>query len=340
MRARPRARGPAGAAPASGGRARHGRGAPGRLAPAALAALALAAGCERGRAAGADGAATLAFLREGATLRTVRLDELAAQVPPERWSAFDPYYNKEKRYRALPLRPVLERGFAGVPGPLESHQYVLRARDGYSVPIEGARLLGGGAYLAIADDEVPGWEPIGPQRANPGPVYLVWREPHQRSLEEYPRPWQLVSVEITRFERLYGHTVPEGEAPGSAAMRGFALFRAECVRCHAVNREGGRVGPDLNVPKSIVEYRPVDQIKAYIRDPRAFRYSSMPPHPHLGEADLDALVAYFEAMRRRKHDPEAAAASAPAPPAPSGPAPSPPAASPGARAPSPPAATP
>lgn len=276
----------------------------------AIGALALTPGCERGRASAFEGAATLAFAREGAAPRTLRLDELAAQVPPERWTAFDPYYNKEKRYLALPLRPVLERGFAGAAGPLEAHEYVLRARDGYAVPIDGARLLGGGAYLAVADDEVPGWEPIGPQRANPGPVYLVWREPHQRSLEEYPRPWQLASLELTRFERLYAHTVPAGEAPESAAMRGFGLFRSQCVRCHAVNREGGRVGPDLNVPRSIVEYRPAEQIKAYIRDPRSFRYGAMPPHPHLGEGDLDALLAYFEAMSRRKHDPEAAAAAA------------------------------
>ncbi len=284
------------------------RGGAGR--PAAIAAIALGLGCGRGGAGSFEGEAALAFAREGAALRSLRLDELAREVPLERWSAFDPYYNKEKRYLALPLRPVLERGFAGVPGPLEAHEYVLRARDGYAVPIEGARLLGGGAYLAVADDEVPGWEPIGPQRANPGPVYLVWREPHQRSLEEYPRPWQLAGLEMTRFERLYAHTVPEGEAPDSAAMRGFGTFRAQCVRCHAVNREGGRVGPELNVPRSIVEYRPVDQIKAYVRDPRAFRYSAMPPHPHLGEADLDALVAYFRAMSRRKYDPEAAAASA------------------------------
>jgi cytochrome c1 len=32
----------------------------------------------------------------------------------------------------------------------------------------------------------------------------------------------------------------------------------------------------------------------------------MPPHPHLSDADLDDLVAYFAAMRERKHDPDAA----------------------------------
>jgi hypothetical protein len=29
----------------------------------------------------------------------------------------------------------------------------------------------------------------------------------------------------------------------------------------------------------------------------------MPSHPGLSDADLDALVAYFTAMKDRKHDP-------------------------------------
>ena len=65
------------------------------------------------------------------------------------------------------------------------------------------------------------------------------------------------------------------------------------------------IGPDLNVPRSIVEYRPAEQIKAFIRDPQSFRYTTMPPPPHLGEEQLDALLEYFEAMSRRKADPAA-----------------------------------
>jgi len=71
----------------------------------------------------------------------------------------------------------------------------------------------------------------------------------------------------------------------------------------AVNGEGGRVGPELNVPQSIVEYRPEAQIRAFVRDPQRFRYTQMPANPHLSDADLDALLAYFHHMRAHKHDP-------------------------------------
>ena len=76
--------------------------------------------------------------------------------------------------------------------------------------------------------------------------------------------------------------------------------------CHSINGEGGKVGPELNVPMSIVEYRSAVQLKAFIRNPERFRYTTMPAHEHLSDKDLDALLAYFEAMRERKFDPRAA----------------------------------
>ncbi len=270
-------------------------------------ALALAfamTGCKAAPAQPSDGA-PLVFVRDGRVVRTLTRAEIEAKVLPETWTAFDPYYQRPKTFRALPLAETLVLGFGAPAADLERLDFVLRARDGYTVPLPGAKLLERGGYIAVADIEVAAWEPIGPQRANPGPYYLVWREPSQQSLDTHPRPWQLARIEIAPFDATFPHTAPTGIAADAAAWRGFAVFRTTCMECHAVNREGGRVGPDLNVPQSIVEYRPKAQIRAYIKDPRTFRYGNMPAHPDLGEADLDALLAYFDAMKDRKHDPEA-----------------------------------
>ncbi|MFO0610346.1 MAG: cytochrome c [Polyangiales bacterium] len=255
----------------------------------------------------ADPAASIAFAVDGRPLRSLTLGALAAAIPAEAVTTADPYYGRVKHFRALPLERVLAEGFAGLGGaPLATRQFVLRARDGYTVPIAGARLLEGGAYLAVRDVDAPGWEPIGPRRSDPSPAYLVWSGAAQSSLETHPRPWQLAAIEVARFEDAFPHAAPTGEPEGSPARLGFAVFGRECVRCHAVNREGGRVGPDLNVPQSVVEYRPEAQIRAYIRNPLTFRYGAMPPHPHLTEPELDGLLAYFRAMSTRKHDPDAA----------------------------------
>ena len=123
-------------------------------------------------------------------------------------------------------------------------------------------------------------------------------------------PYQLSAIELGAFATRWPHIAPAGVPAGAPAWTGFAVFRRECIACHAVNGEGGAIGPELNVPKSIVEYRPVEQLKAYIRAPQSFRYTSMPSHEHLSDAELDGLVAYFTAMRDRKHDPKATRAEA------------------------------
>lgn len=255
-----------------------------------------------------DQTATLTFRRDGADVRTLPLKRLLATIRPQVTRVVDPYYGREKTFRTLPLESVLELGFAGRDGHLGDVEFVLRARDGYTVAMRGTRLLEGGAHIAIEDVDVPGWEPIGPQKANPGPFYLVWTKPHQQSLETHPRPWQLAAIEIVKFEDAFPRTVPAGLAEGDPGWKGFTVFKEQCVHCHAMNRQGGRVGPELNVPRSIVEYRPVDQIKAYIKNPLDFRYSAMPPHPTMTDETLDAIVAYFEAMKSRKQDADAAAA--------------------------------
>ena len=63
------------------------------------------------------------------------------------------------------------------------------------------------------------------------------------------------------------------------------------------------------MPRSIVDYRTAAWIRAYVRNPQATRYTSMPAHPQFSEADLDDLIAYFIAMSARKHDPRAGAES-------------------------------
>lgn len=248
--------------------------------------------------------AELTFAVEGKTVRSVRRKDLVAAVGTTEFTAYDPYYNQPKTYRALPLHAVLAHGFEGQNLDLPSLHFVLRAKDGYTVPIEGKRLLEDGGHIAIDDlDEKHGWQPIGPQQVSPAPYYLVWSKDSQKDLTTHPRPWQLATIEVSKFERSFPKTVPVGAPEGGQAWAGFALFREQCIRCHAINQQGGKVGPDLNVPQNITEYRPIEQIRAYIRNPRAFRYGNMPANPHLDEDDLDALLGYLTAMKDLKDDP-------------------------------------
>lgn len=248
------------------------------------------------------------FSAGGRVVKRLTLSEMKASIEVERVVVDDPFYQRSKSFLAFPLADVLELGFGHPVSDHAGENFFLRAMDGYSRPASAERLGEPGGYLAFADAERargddPGWEPIDRKQVDPGPFYVVWAGPGQQDPHRYPWPYQLAVVDRADFSSEYPHLQP-GTGPESAATRGYEIFRRECVSCHSINGEGGKVGPDLNIPMSIVEYRPAQQIAAYIRDPSTFRRTSMPAHRHLTDGDLDDLLAYFRAMQDRKHDPE------------------------------------
>jgi mono/diheme cytochrome c family protein len=273
-------------------------------------ALRLALACALAALAAAAAAAPerLTFRREDGRETVLEKAALAAQCGLREVEVVDPYYGGPQRFLACPLERVFELGFGAPPAAFADRELLLEALDGYTRTAPGSQLAEGGAWLAFADAAraergLGGFEPIDRRRVDPGPFYLVWTGPGRSDAHRWPWPYQLARIAVARFEERFPHTVPAGAAKGAPARRGFEIFRRECAMCHAVNGEGGSVGPDLNVPRSIVEYRPAEQIKAYVRSPQSFRYTSMPSHEHLSEADLDALVAYFAHMSARKRDP-------------------------------------
>jgi mono/diheme cytochrome c family protein len=250
----------------------------------------------------------LRFVRPDANPVVLSVEKLAATCGAETISLEDPYYGAKKTYRACPLASVLALGFGAPIADFTGQTVFFQARDGYAKPVPADLLAEPGGFVAFADvdhasGDDPGWQPIDRKQADPGPFYVVWTGAAQQDTHRYPWPYQLTQIEIAPIDALYPHIAPSGAPTGSPAQAGYKIFTSQCIACHAINREGGSVGPDLNVPRSIVEYRPADQIKAYIRDPGSFRYTSMPAHPNLSDADLDALVAYFTAMKDRKSDP-------------------------------------
>jgi mono/diheme cytochrome c family protein len=96
-----------------------------------------------------------------------------------------------------------------------------------------------------------------------------------------------------RFADQYPAIVPKGASSDSSAYRGFELFRTRCLLCHAMDQNGGKLGPDLNAPQSIAAYRSKHMIKEFIQHPSKYRYSQMPDNPDLSDLNLEDLYQYF-----------------------------------------------
>lgn len=86
----------------------------------------------------------------------------------------------------------------------------------------------------------------------------------------------------------------------SLSKQGEAIFRREsCLSCHEVFGNGASYGPDLD---GIGSRRSQSWLQQYLRAPRPgvsvkpYRLR-MPAYSNLDPADLDALVAYLQALR-------------------------------------------
>ena len=252
---------------------------------------------------------SLRFRRSGEPVGSLAREKIVGECPLVIVPVEDPYYERSMRFHACPLAWVIREGFGVAPSALASETVLFRALDGYKRLAEGRRLEEEGAFLAVGDASEgtaaeAAWLPIGREKADPGPFYLVWTGVDQRDPHVHPWPYQLAAIEIVEPDEEFPAILPRGLPRDARAWRGLAIFRRDCLTCHAVNGQGGVVGPEMNLPRSIVEYRDPVQLKAFIRDPQSFRYTRMPANPQLSDRDLDDLVAYFEAMRERKQPAE------------------------------------
>lgn len=213
----------------------------------------------------------------------------------------DPVYKRKQRYEGLWLRDVLEEmNYAGHP---EADVYVrFRCKDGYLPIMPLARALGGKGLIAIRDLHAPpgkDWEPLPAkgESATLSPSYLVWVSP-PGDPDEYPWPYQMISIELVSGADALGELAPEG-----SKKLGYDLFATHCLKCHAINGVGGTFGPELNSPCSVTEYWNSGFLSRFITQASSVRAGTKMPDFHLMPGkDIEAIVEYLQYMSNHKKD--------------------------------------
>jgi len=218
----------------------------------------------------------------------------------------DPVYKKHKRYAGYWLSDIL--ALAGV-HPDPNAVWTFKALDGYKTSIALADVLQSGAkaFVAIADlDKEEGWEKIqqGKEWISPGPYYLVWQTPMVDVTPDIKLPWpyQMIEISIDKSNESQQKLFPDSNDKSESVTRGYKVFKQNCVSCHSLNLEGGVLGPELNVPKNILEYENRAFLKEFIGSPSSFRARSKMPDFKgiLSDQEINDVLDYLAWIGKHK----------------------------------------
>ncbi|MBV9811313.1 MAG: cytochrome c [Acetobacteraceae bacterium] len=249
----------------------------------------------------------LVLSRGGVTHSFTASELLARPDATDLTVADDVSYRRAASYRAVPLLALLSE----LPSDSRSDTLEARATDGFvaQIPLALVERAGEGGAVPWIAVEPPGqpWPDLPGKTQGAGPFYLVWQNPERSSVGREQWPYQLADLAVVeslahRWPQL---AVDAALPPDAPARRGAAVFAANCLPCHKLNGGGaGVMGPDLGSPANVSDYLTERGLRAIVRDPRAVRTWPLQQMPGfgpelIGDADLDALVAYLRQSVRR-----------------------------------------
>lgn len=257
--------------------------------------------------------AELGFARHGQPVTTRGLAALRQAVEASTVRVFEPYEQAVVPFRAMPFDRVLDAVYS--PSWRQEQEILFTCRDGYQPSVPVQRLEAHDAWLAFDRDDREGFairkrESGERKRIELGPFYLVWEnldDEKIRQESDYGWPYQLVGVDLIRTVDRFPKLMPPEDAPAQVRA-GFDAFRVHCNKCHALNGQGGSIGPELNAASSPIEYRERDWLRTWIEDPSRIRPDARMPalNPELPDraATVDAILAYLQVMRDAESSPD------------------------------------
>ena len=206
------------------------------------------------------------------------------------------YPNQKLKVEAVPMGALLME--AGI----KDGQIVLfKALDGFSGVLAKDLLLSKSAqsaqaFLAIEGEEK--WPPLekgGASSEEPrsaGPFYLVWVNPKLSQIPPEFWPYQLAGMRFeSDFRTLFPKVIPKSKS--KSVVKGFEVYKARCLSCHTMNRQGpSKMGPDLNVPMSPVEYFKKQALVKFLKDPASVREWDSMKMRFVGDTGLNENEAY------------------------------------------------
>lgn len=207
--------------------------------------------------------------------------------------------HRKKKFVGVRLKDLVSLLEIPKDWPNDDTELSFQCADGYQPTLPLAWLGEAEAVLAYGLEGRTDWDTVtqGKAKLTPAPFYLVWNTEEER----LPSPYQVVGISVISFRQKYAAIFPKDYNPKSSVARGLQVFKDHCLRCHSINLVGGDLGPELNVPMNITEYRDMNQLMKFIRSPSSFRArSKMPGFDFLPKGAIDDVMLYLRKMRDSK----------------------------------------
>jgi cytochrome c2 len=233
----------------------------------------------------------VALLKEGKLTNTiiVTVDE-------------DPVYHDRKRYNAIPFNELLGAYPKIKKLQTDKYQIIFECEDGYKPMMPLQKFLSAKSFLAVSDVDAPEgelWSTITKdgREMKAAPFYLVYQGLSPKDTD-FKWPYNLIKIHVVPTIGNISLLYPKDDI---AAKTGFDMFNKNCISCHAINKIGGSMGPELNYPKSVTEYWNQEQLKKFIKNPASFRNGvKMPTIPNLTKKEIETIVYYLNYMANHK----------------------------------------
>lgn len=210
---------------------------------------------------------------------------------------YDPVFKRPKQYEAIPLKPYLETLISTQNLDTANTEIIFLCKDGYNPALSLNKVMQAKPYLAIKDLEAEkGKNWMDTLQGKWYPFYLIWPN-HTKETKGYTWPYGLKFLQFKTSDAAYAAAFPKAENQ----IAGFELYKSKCMKCHSVNKVGGIMGPEFNIPKNITEYWQPTDIKAFVKNPYSYRYNSkMPPVEGIQDAEIDKIIQYLSYMKDYK----------------------------------------
>jgi mono/diheme cytochrome c family protein len=214
----------------------------------------------------------------------------------------DPVFHAAKSYEGVLMKDILEKYTKIKTLDPAQTQIVFECEDGYNPSMSLALFLSKTAYLAVKDKAAPaGQDWINPTKDGRemkiAPFYVVYTDV-PASATEFKWPYNLVKISLVETQKEFAAVYPKDD---DTVVKGFGLFQQNCMTCHALNKVGGVMGPELNYPKNVTEYWQIDHLKPFIKNPSSYRHNcKMPAVTNLNDKALDEIIRYLQYMAKHK----------------------------------------